>query len=190
MPPRPLTTRVRITGGCWRGRLLPVMIHPGLRPTLAQHRERLFNWLQFDCAGAAVLDAYAGTGILGLEALSRGANRAVFLEREPAIAQLLRQQVVAFGASAEVVTTDAAHWIALQTQPFNLILLDPPFAPKALQQSLSAVLQSACVAPGTLIYTEQALPADAIAAAGCELWKHVQKGRIEQSVWRVTQSFG
>lgn len=184
MPPSP-STRVRITGGHWRGRVLPVLSHPGLRPTLAQHRERLFNWLQFDCAGAGVLDAYAGTGILGLEALSRGADFAIFLERDPAVARVLAQQVTALGANAQVVTTDAITWIGQSTQAFDLILLDPPFAPKALQHSLDAVLQSNCVHPGTLIYTEQSLPAQTLDAPGCVLWKQRKKGRIEQALWRV-----
>lgn len=177
--------RIRITGGQWRGRVLPVTAHPGLRPTLAQHRERLFNWLQFHCAGATVLDAYAGTGILGLEALSRGAQHGTFLERDAQVAQVVRQQVAALAAPAEVITTDATLWLAQNTHPYDLILLDPPFAPKALQQSLTAVLQSACVQPGTLIYTEQAAPAAPLEAPGCERWKWSTKGRIEQSVWRV-----
>lgn len=184
MPAR-APTRIRITGGQWRGRALPVTPHPSLRPTLAQHRERLFNWLQFHCAGAVVLDAYAGTGILGLEALSRGAQHATFLERDAALAQVLRQQVAALSAPAEVVTTDATAWLADHHRPYDLILLDPPFAPKALQQSLMAVVQSAVVQPGTLIYTEQSAPAQPIEAPGCERWKWATKGRIEQSVWRV-----
>jgi 16S rRNA (guanine966-N2)-methyltransferase len=151
---------------------------------LAQHRERLFNWLQFNCAGATVLDAYAGTGILGLEALSRGAAAAVFLERDTTVARVLQQQIEALGACAEVITTDALTWITQCAQPFDLILLDPPFAPKALQQSLTVVLQSRCVQPGTLIYAEQAVPSEPIACPGCSLWKHAVKGRIEQLLWR------
>jgi 16S rRNA (guanine966-N2)-methyltransferase len=183
MPAR-ANPRIRITGGQWRSRVLPVTTHPGLRPTLAQHRERLFNWLQFNCAGARVLDAYAGTGILGLEALSRGAASAVFLERDATVAKVLRQQIEALGASAEVFTTDALSWVAQSTQPFDLILLDPPFAPKALQDSLTVVLHSRCVQPGTLIYAEQAVPSEPLSAPGCELWKHSIKGRIEQLLWR------
>lgn len=183
MPSRP-NPRIRITGGQWRSRVLPVTTHPELRPTLAQHRERLFNWLQFHCAGARVLDAYAGTGILGLEALSRGAAAAVFLERDATVARVLAQQIEALGASAEVITTDTLTWVAQCAQPFDLVLLDPPFAPKSVQHSLTAVLQSRCVQPGSIIYTEQAVPAEPLSAPECELWKQNTKGRIEQRLWR------
>mgnify|MGYP000126726754 CR=1 FL=1 len=82
---------VRIIGGDWRGRRLPVADVPGLRPSGDRCRETLFNWLQDYCAGANCLDLYAGSGVLGLEALSRGAAHATFVESGRVGARLVRE---------------------------------------------------------------------------------------------------
>ena len=105
--------RVRIIAGRWRRRLLQVPEAPDLRPTPDRVRETLFNWLADDLAGARCLDLFAGTGVLGLEAASRGASRVVLVERSAVIAGHLREQVRLFEAEAIVeVETALGYWSA------------------------------------------------------------------------------
>lgn len=138
-PPSPQSRRparsgggqVRIVGGRWRNTRLPVPDLPGLRPTGERVRETLFNWLMPRIAGARVLDLFAGSGALGLEAVSRGAASAVLVERDPGLAGQLRQQVARLGAEAQVqvVQADALHWLRQQERAsFDIAFVDPPFA--------------------------------------------------------------
>ena len=126
---------VRIVGGRWRGTKLAVPDRPGLRPTSDRVRETLFNWLLPMLPGARVLDAFAGSGALGLEAVSRGAAEAVLIERDPGLAQSLRATVERLHAAdrVQVVGDDALRWLARTPSPasgqrFDLVFLDPPFA--------------------------------------------------------------
>ncbi len=84
---------VRIIGGLWRGRKLPVLLSQGLRPTSDRVRETLFNWLMHDIVGADCLDCFSGSGALGAEALSRQANSVVMLEKSPQVAKQLKQNL-------------------------------------------------------------------------------------------------
>ncbi len=128
--------KVRIIGGRWRGTRLEVADAPGLRPTSDRVRETLFNWLAPMLPGARVLDLFAGSGALGLEALSRGAASAVLVERDPALAAGLRALAARLqgGEAAQVVQGDALAWLAAQPpadapgQGFDLAFVDPPFA--------------------------------------------------------------
>lgn len=122
--------KVRIIGGRWRGTRLDVASVPGLRPTGDRVRETLFNWLQPVLPGARVLDLFAGSGALGLEALSRGAATAVLVERDAKQAAALRATAARLqgGEAANVVQADAMAW--LHGQPdgsFDIAFLDPPF---------------------------------------------------------------
>lgn len=122
---------VRIVGGRWRGTKLAVPDRPGLRPTSDRVRETLFNWLLPLLPGARVLDAFAGSGALGLEAVSRGAAEAVLIERDPALAEALRATVARLDAAerVQVVADDALRWLGRPLGPrFDLVFLDPPFA--------------------------------------------------------------
>ncbi|SIO12083.1 16S rRNA m(2)G-966 methyltransferase [Sulfurivirga caldicuralii] len=150
--------RIRIVGGEWARRQLPVIDAPGLRPTSDRMRETLFNWLQFDLPGARVLDAFAGTGALGLEALSRGAEAAVFLERSGKVARQLAANLNTLGAAArgQVVNTDALRWLR---QPaahvFDIVFIDPPFDAALQQVALDALEENGWLAPGARVYVEQ-----------------------------------
>jgi len=123
---------VRIIGGQWRGRRVRIEPAPGLRPTPDRVRETLYNWLQGALVDARILDLYAGTGALGLEALSRGAQHATFVERDPRVAQRLRDTLALLGAgNATVHTADAAAFLAHRAPAggrYDGVLLDPPFA--------------------------------------------------------------
>src|SRR5580692_9371800 len=92
---------VRIIGGAWRGRRVHFPDSPGLRPTPDRIRETLFNWLQYAIADSRCLDLFAGSGALGLEALSRGAGQVVFVEQFPAAARALQEQLTRFGGAAK-----------------------------------------------------------------------------------------
>lgn len=122
--------KVRIIGGHWRGTRLPVSTRPGLRPTADRVRETLFNWLQPMLPGARVLDLFAGTGALGLEAVSRGAKHAVLVEHDRELAQGLRELAgrLEGGDMVEVVQADAMAWLHAQPDAsFDLAFVDPPF---------------------------------------------------------------
>jgi 16S rRNA (guanine966-N2)-methyltransferase len=121
---------VRIIGGRLRGSKLPVPDATGLRPTGDRVRETLFNWLQGELAGIRAIDLFAGTGALGFEAASRGAANVRMLERDPRVAQGLRETAQRLKADAvQVEAADALAWLARPpTDAFDLAFLDPPFA--------------------------------------------------------------
>ncbi|WP_019557898.1 16S rRNA (guanine(966)-N(2))-methyltransferase RsmD [Thiomicrorhabdus arctica] len=126
---------VRIIGGDWRGRKLPVLMAEGLRPTSDRVRETLFNWLRFDVAGSHCLDLFAGSGALGFEALSRGAKSVTFLELSIPVAQQLKTNLKTLNApAAQVVQRDSLQWLDQRVeQPFDIIFLDPPFKQGLMQ---------------------------------------------------------
>lgn len=145
---------VRIIAGHLRGSKLPVPDRPGLRPSSDRVRETLFNWLQAKVPGARVLDLFAGTGALGFEAASRGAGSVVMVERDPGLAQALRDGVARFKLdNAQVVQADALAWLSgPPTASFDLVFLDPPFD-GALWEPAAQRL-APWLAPGAWIYVE------------------------------------
>lgn len=121
--------RIRIVGGSLRNSRLDVPDLPGLRPTPERVRETLFNWLVPAIHGARCLDLCAGTGALGIEALSRGAAGVQFVERDARAAQALRANLVRLKADAgQVAVLDAGLFLQGMAQPYDLVFLDPPFA--------------------------------------------------------------
>lgn len=148
---------LRIIGGAWRGRRLPVADAPGLRPTPDRVRETLFNWLAPQTPGSRCLDAFAGSGALGLEALSRGASEVVFVESNPALAagieRALTELAAAGGQVARGQTPEALHALA---GPFDIVFLDPPFDARLLQPALAGL--PPLLAPNSQVYLEY--PAD------------------------------
>lgn len=134
---------LRIIAGQWRSRKLRFPIVAGVRPTPNRVRETLFNWLLPWLPGARCLDLFAGSGALGIEALSRGAGAAVLVERHPQVAAALRTNLELLKAShAEAVETDAVSFLAHGTvNAFDIVFLDPPFHPEA---GTDAVLERCC----------------------------------------------
>lgn len=153
MNPRPTGT-VRIIAGQLRGSKLPVPDRPGLRPTSDRVRETLFNWLQPKLPGARVLDLFAGTGALGFEAASRGAAAVRLVERDPGLAQALRDSAARLKAAAVAVdTADALAWLRrTPDQAFDLVFLDPPFEAGLWEPAAAAL--GPWLAPGAWIYVE------------------------------------
>ncbi|HEX2494041.1 MAG TPA: 16S rRNA (guanine(966)-N(2))-methyltransferase RsmD, partial [Steroidobacter sp.] len=152
--------RLRIIGGRWRGVPLQFPDVEGLRPTPDRVRETLFNWLQFQIRGARCLDLFAGSGALGIEALSRGAEYAAFVDREPRAGQRLTQTLARLGATANaaVYVEEAVRFLRREPQPFDVVFLDPPFASGLLAEACAA-LEAGWLAREAWVYIE--CPADA-----------------------------
>lgn len=153
--PSAARNQLRIIGGKWRGRKLSFAEVPGLRPTGDRIRETLFNWLQADLPESRCLDLFAGSGALGLEALSRGAGSVCFLEQDVGASRLIRQHLQTLKASAaEVVTTDTLQWLAKNGQPMDIIFLDPPFQADLWTRTIDLLRTHNWLQAGTLIYVE------------------------------------
>ena len=124
----PLQNQVRIIGGQWRGRRVRFPSDGGIRPTPDRVRETLFNWLGQDLEGLTTLDLFAGSGALSLEALSRGATRAVAVDRNASLVRALAETGAALGTRAlETHRSDAMTFLAREPRRFDVIFLDPPF---------------------------------------------------------------
>lgn len=153
---------VRIIGGRWRGRRLPVADLPGLRPSGDRSRETLFNWLQADIRDANCVDLFAGTGVLGLEAASRGAGQVTLIEKDPRAARAIERSVELLSsdpgkAEVWVHNTDALHW--LQSCPadyLDIVFIDPPFGSGLESRALELIAEGGCLAKGALVYLETA----------------------------------
>ncbi len=171
--------QVRIIGGQWKRSPLPVATLPGLRPTPARVRETLFNWLGQDLTGWRCLDAFAGTGALGLEAASRGAAAVWLLERDARLVRQLREATTRLRAEAvRVEQADALVWMARGSGgDFDLVLLDPPFEAGLFEPALRAAIPR--LAPGGYLYLEADRAWDAEALAPFGLAPHRQ-GRAGQ----------
>jgi 16S rRNA (guanine(966)-N(2))-methyltransferase RsmD len=145
---------VRLIGGRWKRSKLPVADRPGLRPTPDRVRETLFNWLGQDLSGWRCLDAFAGSGALGLEAASRGARSVLLVEREPTLAASLRTVVQRLKADSVEVVCDDALSVIRRSPPgaYDLVLLDPPYGSGLVDTALAAA--SALVESGGYAYAE------------------------------------
>lgn len=147
--------QLRIIGGQWRSRKLAFPGVPGLRPTPDRVRETLFNWLQHVIEGANCLDLFAGSGLLGFEALSRGAARVVFVEQHHRAAAQLRHNAELLGAgNAEIVEADSLAWLKRPAEPFDVVFLDPPYRMNLLLPSCRLLEANGWLAEGAHIYLE------------------------------------
>ncbi len=148
--------QLRIIGGEWRSRRLPVADLPELRPTSDRVRETIFNWLTPYVSGARILDCFSGTGALSLEALSRGASSATMLEFAAPAVKVLRENLSSLKTDkADVIQTDSLKWLQQKTdQAFDLIFLDPPFRKDFLKDICSLLNENGYVDENTLIYIE------------------------------------
>jgi 16S rRNA (guanine966-N2)-methyltransferase len=172
--------RVRIIAGRWRGRRLTIPDLPGLRPTPDRVRETLFNWLMPLVEGAHCLDLFAGTGVLGFEAASRGAARVVLVEEAAAAVAAMRRQAAAFGAEdLEIVQADALCWIAGSAGPFELVFLDPPFGSGLIGPVCRRLGEGGWLRPGARIYIESELDAEGLGLpAGWKILRGRRAGEV------------
>lgn len=149
------SNQIRIIGGTHRGRKLNFPSLDGLRPTGDRVRETLFNWLQPLLPGASCLDLFAGSGVLGLEAASRGASRVVMLDSSAQAVAQINENVELLGLSGvEVHCCNALQWLKGNGQRFDIVFLDPPFTAGLLQPSCQMLESGGWLAPGSRIYLE------------------------------------
>ena len=148
--------QLRIVAGIWRSRLLQIADVPGLRPTPERIRETLFNWLAPKIHGAKCLDLCAGTGALGLEALSRGAGEVVFVERSAVAFETLKSNIALLGGpNAEVLNVDARRYLnGPSTRAFDIVFLDPPFAADLYDELCRLLVEQRWLADDARIYIE------------------------------------
>ncbi len=148
--------RLRIIGGEWRSRLLVFPELAGLRPTPNRVRETLFNWLQGIVTGARCLDLFAGSGALGLEALSRGAAEVVFVEQHPVAAKALRGHLTHLDAHhrAQVLETNAETYLLGTSRSFDIVFLDPPFHQGWIPRCCCQLQDRSWLTQGARIYLE------------------------------------
>ena len=167
---------LRIIGGEWRGRRIRFRGEGGIRPTPDRVRETLFNWLMARVPGSRCLDLFAGSGALGLEALSRGAAHATFVELERGnVANLRETTALLAPARSTVIEADALAWLAGPPQPFDIVFLDPPFADGLLREAMRLLEARGWLAPDAFIYLE--LPGKAGAPALPAGWLSHRSGR-------------
>jgi 16S rRNA (guanine(966)-N(2))-methyltransferase RsmD len=171
---------LRIIGGLWKRSKIKVIDKPGLRPTPDRVRETLFNWLGQDLTGWKCVDAFAGTGALGFEAASRGAQQVDMMEQDAQLAKLLEATQQRLKASAVIVQkTDALMALQrLTPSHFDLIFLDPPFEATYFQKALQAA--ALALAPGAWVYLEapQKWDAEALKESGLVLVKYLKAGAV------------
>ena len=183
---RSLPHQVRIIGGLWKRTKLEVADRPGLRPTPDRVRETLFNWLPHDLSGWRVVDAFAGTGALGLEAASRGASDVLLVESEGALVDQLRAVVKKLQADhVRVQRGNALSVLAsLPAGSVDLVFLDPPFDADLFDKALAAAVPA--IAPEGAIYLEAPLAwqGDALARHGLEVVRHLKAGMVHGHLLR------
>jgi 16S rRNA (guanine(966)-N(2))-methyltransferase RsmD len=185
---RTLPQQVRIIGGLWKRTPLPVADRPGLRPTPDRVRETLFNWLGQDLDGWRCVDAFAGTGALGLEAASRGATDVLLVEAEGPLVDQIRAIVKKLDAqNVKVQRGNALNVLAsLPAASVDLVFLDPPFDADLYDKALSAT--RAAVRPEGFVYLEAptAWDGEALARHGMELVRHTKAGAVHGHLLRRT----
>jgi 16S rRNA (guanine966-N2)-methyltransferase len=179
--------RLRIVGGRWRGMWIDFPAIDAIRPSPDRVRETLFNWLQQHIVGANCLDLFAGSGALGIEALSRGASAVTFVDREFQVGRHLTQTLQRLGATgATVETQDAVRYLERLPRPFDLVFLDPPFA-STLLATVFAKLPRGWLAPDAHIYVEcpAEVPLPPLPAAWT-LYRSKQAGQVGYHLLRAT----
>lgn len=188
---------VRIIGGRWRGRKLVFTEAEGLRPTGDRIRETLFNWLATHIEGTRCLDLFAGSGALGLEALSRGASYCDFVDNSRAALQQVRQHLQTLDSldSGSCHLSSALEFLQTAATPYDIVFIDPPFRLQLVNQVIAALSQRHLLSENALVYVETA-SSDPMPAVP-EEWK-LHRDKVAGAVsyrlfvinqaWRSTQA--
>lgn len=180
----------RIIAGRWRGRKINFEDAEGLRPTTDRIRETVFNWLQPYLSQSRCLDCFAGSGVLGLEALSRGAQEAVFIEQNIKTVKCLKDNIRLLDAvEVTVHHQDALDWLRSASadvalhQRFDLVFLDPPFRSDLLVKSGALLDACGCLADDAIIYVEHAVDASVELPASWVCLKQKSAGQVSYKLF-------
>jgi 16S rRNA (guanine966-N2)-methyltransferase len=177
---------VRIIAGEWRGRRIAIPDGTSVRPTPDRVRETVFNWLRDSLAGARCLDLYAGTGVLGFEALSRGAAVAWFVEQDAALIEALNSTARQLGATPHAVRRDALAFLREPpTARFDLVFLDPPYA-QPLEPLLD--LLPRWLEPRALVYVERPRSTGLKPVQGAQWLKQSYAGAVDYGLLRFDEA--
>ncbi len=177
-PSKKAPGNLRIIAGKWRRRRIRFDSTFNVRPTTDAARETLFNWLQDDIEGSVCLDLFAGSGVLGFEALSRGAKQAVLVDSNRHCFRNLRQNSVDLGAeNCEIVHSNAVKFLRKSALQFDLVFVDPPFRTGLAMDALSLLQAGTCLDPDARVYleVEREFKLDQV-AAGWEILRQHQAG--------------
>ena len=178
---------MRVISGSARGRRLKELKGMETRPTTDKVKEAVFSAIRFELDGARVLDLFAGTGQLGIEALSGGAESAVFVEKRPDALRLIQENLdlTQFSANAQVVPGDAMAYLASVRAPFDIIFLDPPYEGDLLERAIAHIARFDILAPDGIIIAEspveKALPQ---LAAPYRIGREYRYGKIKVTLYR------
>lgn len=174
---------VRIIGGQFRGRRIHFKPVAGLRPTLDSVRETLFNWLMFKVKDARCLDLFAGSGALGLEALSRFAAEVVFVDSQRDTLRTLKKNIalLELHQQARVIQDTALHFLTKEKLKFDLIFLDPPFHGHFLQDALNIIYEKKILSENGLIYfeAERKLDINTLIIRKYNIYRHKFLGEVQ-----------
>jgi 16S rRNA (guanine966-N2)-methyltransferase len=172
--------RLRVIAGAWRGRRITFAEIPGLRPTPDRVRETLFNWLQSFIVGAHCVDLFAGSGALGFEAASRGAQQVVMLDVNPRVIWGLRETLKMLDApQIKIIHADTLTWLNNTSQAFDIMFIDPPYGKNLLPAVFQILSQRALLKTGAHIYIEfnAAQPVPTL-PTGWELLRSQKAGQV------------
>lgn len=176
---------MRVITGTARGRRLITRDGDDVRPTTDRVKEAMFSILQFELEGKTVLDAFAGSGQLGIEALSRGAEKATFLDAAKESVEIINKnlQTTKLGSQARVLHGDSISFLRSTREKFDIILMDPPYNSGLLQKGLPLAAEIA--APDGVIICESLMEEELPESAGAfKMVKRYRYGRVALTVYR------
>lgn len=179
--------QIRIIGGKWRGRKLPVLDAEGLRPTTDRNKETLFNWLMSDVQDAQCLDVFAGSGGLGLEALSRYAQSCVFIELDKLNAQQLVKNISTLAVNdANVKCGDAFSELqGLADQTFDIVFVDPPFHKGLIAPTVNALVSHNLITSGSIVYIEHEQELGTVALP--DNWQVIKEKQTQALIYKLVK---
>ncbi len=171
---------IRIIGGKWRSRKVSFKTKEQLRPTPDRVRETLFNWLAPYIVGANCLDLYAGSGVLGLEALSRGAATATAVENDRDHVLSIQQNAEVLQAhDLKIVQQNVQEFLQQESQTVDIVFVDPPYKKNLLFATLNSLQQNGWLHTGSFVYFEDDKPIALVQLpAGWQLWRESKAGHV------------